>query len=150
LTQVIESGMQMSRDRPDFLISVDQAGMMRQKTRCVAPGTKTSSAKGVQVLATLSRQLASSGCAQSVEPSYPIAPYREPVVLVSVSGGHLALPSLVLSAGLSDLRLATEASVGMEDYARGVGLVLEALAKRSMLGTLALQLTHHAKNQANP
>ena len=57
----------------------------------------------------------------------------EPVVRVSVLGRLLELPMHALGAGLSDLRLATEARAGLEDYARGVGLVLGALEARGIL-----------------
>jgi hypothetical protein len=63
----------------------------------------------------------------------PRGPYQEPVVRVSVLGVPLDLPEPVLSDALSHLRLATEANVGLWDYAKAVALVLEALAKRGMI-----------------
>ena len=66
-------------------------------------------------------------------PFSPPAPHQEPVVWVSVSGRRLALPERALCAGLSDLRLATEARAGVADYAAGVALVLSALETRGIV-----------------
>jgi hypothetical protein len=52
---------------------------------------------------------------------------------VSVLGRRLVLPEHALSEGLCDLRLATEVYVAREDYARGVALVLSALAKDGLV-----------------
>jgi hypothetical protein len=60
-------------------------------------------------------------------------PYQEPVVLVSVLGRPLALPEPALREGLSDLRLATGARASLENYGRGVALVLAALASRGVV-----------------
>src|ERR1700722_1771671 len=53
---------------------------------------------------------------------------QERVVRMWVSGRLLLLPEHALCAGLSDLRLATGARASLEDYGRGVALVLGALA----------------------
>jgi hypothetical protein len=60
-------------------------------------------------------------------------PIQARAVQVSVLGRRLQLPELALSAGLSDLRLATGEYVGMEDYATGVALVLEVLARQGLI-----------------
>jgi hypothetical protein len=65
--------------------------------------------------------------------SSPHVAYLEPVVRVLVLGRPLALPEPALREGLSDLRLATGARASLEDYGRGVALVLAALANRNML-----------------
>src|SRR6185437_8166812 len=67
------------------------------------------------------------------ERASPRAPSQVPVVWVSVLGRRLALPEPALSAGLSDFRLATEGCGGVADYAVGVALVLEALARNGSL-----------------
>ena len=53
----------------------------------------------------------------------------EAMVAVRVGDRVLQIPEHVLSAGLSNLRLATGACAGIEDYAVGVGLVLWALER---------------------
>ncbi len=63
-----------------------------------------------------------------VSPAPPCAPPPSPGVQVWVSGVRRWLPEHALCAGLSDLRLATGARASLEDYGRGVALVLEALA----------------------
>lgn len=72
-------------------------------------------------------------------PSSLHAPLLEPSVMVSVSGRHFPLPEIALSAGLSDLRLATGEHVGMQDYATGVALVLTVLER---LGVLTVHHLH--------
>lgn len=60
-------------------------------------------------------------------------PNSERTVRVLVSGRPVALPERALRAGLLDLRLATEARAGLEDYAVGVGLVLSASESAGMI-----------------
>lgn len=62
------------------------------------------------------------------ELSSPRAVDPVPVVQVLVLGVPLSLPEHALRAGLSDLRLATEAHVGLRDYASAVAITLGALA----------------------
>jgi hypothetical protein len=58
---------------------------------------------------------------------------RERVVQVLVLGRPLLLPEPALREGLSDLRLATGARASLEDYGRGVALVLAALASQNVV-----------------
>lgn len=57
----------------------------------------------------------------------------EPMVDVLVGDLLVPIPQHVLSAGLSHLRLATEAHVRLDDFAEGVGLVLLALVNRGIV-----------------
>jgi hypothetical protein len=68
----------------------------------------------------------------TLQPPAPVVA-EEPLVSVTVNGRLVRLPERALSVGLSDLRLATEAHVGLADYAEGVGLVLAALERCSLL-----------------
>ncbi len=56
---------------------------------------------------------------------------------VVVAGRPFQLPEPVLSAVLSELRLTTEAYVGMQDYAEGVAVILSALARNGKIAILA-------------
>ena len=66
-------------------------------------------------------------------PALRAALLQERVVRVSALGDRLLLPIDVLSAGLSDLRLATGECASLEDYAEGVGIVLRALEVQGKL-----------------
>jgi hypothetical protein len=68
--------------------------------------------------------------------SSPRALFPLPSVQVSVLGHLVRLPAHMLDVELSDLCLTTEVCVGREDYARGVALVLEALAKNGIVAVL--------------
>jgi hypothetical protein len=65
-------------------------------------------------------------------PSHPLPPIPPvsvsgPMVDVRVGQRIVQIPERVLCVGLSDLGLATEVYVGLQDYAVGVGLVLREL-----------------------
>jgi|SRR6516165_6305750 hypothetical protein len=80
----------------------------------------------------------------------PREPYQEPVARVSVLGHHLLLPEPALREGLSDLRLATEARVSLENYATGVALVLTALARRGLITVSFGRQAQYRGNSAIP
>src|SRR5216683_1725683 len=75
----------------------------------------------------------SVGSYPSPHPASGATRASEACVRVEVNGRPLLLPEHALCAGLSDLRLATGAGAGLEDYAAGVALVLAALERRCIL-----------------